>query len=373
MLEKFLSKLTRITSSGKYIGEIDGLRFLAICLVVFYHLNGFILANSKLHYIDSYSNYKWLNDFFEKGNVGVPLFFAISGFVLAVPFANEYITKTSKVFLKDYYLRRLTRLEPPYILVLFAMFLGELFIMHHQTAEVLIKSLLASLFYISNILYPETLPIINCVTWSLEVEIQFYIIAPLIALIFKLKIIPRRAVLIVLTIVFPVLQYYVPCPINCIYLHAEFFLIGFLLADLYVSPIKLNFPIIPSIILGAICLIGFIDLTYVRISDTLLLLTCIFIFYSMVLSFGNIWNLIFKQRVLCVIGGMCYSIYLLHFGIISFFGKPLLRIRFTNYYITDLIIQFIVLTTFVLLISSFFFFFFEKTFMRKDWYKQIKK
>ena len=38
-----LLRLRRITSSGAFIPEIDGLRFVAIMSVLFYHLRGYLL------------------------------------------------------------------------------------------------------------------------------------------------------------------------------------------------------------------------------------------------------------------------------------------------------------------------------------------
>ena len=49
---------------------------------------------------------------------GVELFFIISGFILGLPFAKQYLAGGKQVRLGAYFLRRLTRLEPPYILIL---------------------------------------------------------------------------------------------------------------------------------------------------------------------------------------------------------------------------------------------------------------
>jgi peptidoglycan/LPS O-acetylase OafA/YrhL len=40
------NKLSRVTSSGEFIPEIDGLRFIAISTVIFHHLLAMFLANS---------------------------------------------------------------------------------------------------------------------------------------------------------------------------------------------------------------------------------------------------------------------------------------------------------------------------------------
>ena len=47
---------------------------------------------------------------------GVELFFAISGFILGIPFASHYLRGVPRVNLRRYFIRRLTRLEPPYII-----------------------------------------------------------------------------------------------------------------------------------------------------------------------------------------------------------------------------------------------------------------
>jgi len=61
----------------------------------------------------------WLNKVFSAGHNGVPLFFAISGFILSLPFARQGLGGGSPVSLRQYYIRRVTRIEPPYVIQLF--------------------------------------------------------------------------------------------------------------------------------------------------------------------------------------------------------------------------------------------------------------
>src|SRR5205814_1945469 len=111
-LRGWLAGFRRITTSGNYIPEIDGLRFIAIASVVLHHVafEMAILNNRP-------------EGFARLGVYGVELFFAISGFVLAAPFASYYLCGGPRVRLGQYFLRRLTRLEPPYLLALILIYL----------------------------------------------------------------------------------------------------------------------------------------------------------------------------------------------------------------------------------------------------------
>ena len=115
---RFLVPYRRITSSGQFISEIDGLRFIAIFSVYIYHLAGDVLRHSPPAYPQSLGSSKWIFCITQILNVGVPLFFVISGFILSLPFAEAGRKLRKQVSLKKYFLRRLTRLEPPYFVCL---------------------------------------------------------------------------------------------------------------------------------------------------------------------------------------------------------------------------------------------------------------
>lgn len=180
-------KFDRIISSGKFIPEIDGLRFIAIFSVFMFHLSGFIVAKDQTQYKTTY-DFDWLTALLSRGHLGVPIFFIISGFILAKPFANFYLKDGKKIKLKDFYIRRITRIEPPYFIVMTALLLGMIFVVKKIPPIETLKSYLSSMTYTHNFFYGEgVLPKLNAVAWSLEVEIQFYILSPFFALIFTLK------------------------------------------------------------------------------------------------------------------------------------------------------------------------------------------
>jgi peptidoglycan/LPS O-acetylase OafA/YrhL len=120
-MKKFLQSFQRITTSNQFIPEIDGLGFLSILAVILYHINHFI-SNKNHHQYENNAFKSGLIDAFSRGHLGVELFFVISGFILSYPFASYYINQTKEISLKSYFIRRLSRLEPPFILAMIFLF-----------------------------------------------------------------------------------------------------------------------------------------------------------------------------------------------------------------------------------------------------------
>src|SRR5258708_1597889 len=81
---------TRLTSSKNLIPEIDGLRFIAIAAVFLCHLPTTLLKHGDAVYQSSHLEtevFRWMTF----GGFGVQLFFMISGFILALPFARWHL------------------------------------------------------------------------------------------------------------------------------------------------------------------------------------------------------------------------------------------------------------------------------------------
>jgi acyltransferase-like protein len=153
---RMLKRLSRETTSGRFIPELDGLRFVAIAMVILYHLNGYLIAKTTFYEHDATSD--WLCRAALVGNHGVELFFVISGFILALPFAAHHLKQARPVSLRAYYLRRLTRLEPPYFATIFLLMLLSA-VMTRTIALPLNGHLLASLFYMHNLMYGTFSPV----------------------------------------------------------------------------------------------------------------------------------------------------------------------------------------------------------------------
>jgi peptidoglycan/LPS O-acetylase OafA/YrhL len=95
----------------------------------------------------------------------------------------------------------------------------------------------------------------------------------------------------------------------------------------------------------------------------LIKIACIFILVHTVLTNGYMKR-IFSAKLIIIIGGMCYSIYLLHLAVISFMGQLLMKSG-VNVANKSLVIPFtLVFILSVLVVSSVYFLIVEKPFMK---------
>lgn len=376
------SSLKRVTSSGKYIPEIDALRFIAIAMVVFSHISELIFRQPQSFFIQNKSNYSGLHSWMCHGFFGVDIFFAISGFILALPFAESLRNGSTFPSLRSYFRRRLTRLEPPYVISLFIFFIALLLLKIHSFQE-LWKSFLASLFYSHNFLHDRSyLPLINNVTWSLEVEIQFYILAPfLMILLYKIKQAQyRKILLMVLILSLSALTKFTKPQYISLYEYFHFFLIGILICEYFLdknflaSPERNDFlrstfllPVLACMMIG----MKHTDITYmgsmhpslkVLLSTLQLLLLILFFYLILIKGWGGLFT---RSSLICIIGGMCYSIYLLHNPIIQGLGHLMFNVYHDNSFPKTFIQYTAILVSAVMLVSTLFFIFVEKPFMSK--------
>ncbi len=367
-LSTLRQRLSRITSSQRFIPEVDGLRFVAIAMVVLYHVNRFFYTNGPAEVVTKAAGGS-LFQFLSIGNFGVPLFFSISGFILAVPFAEHYLAKGQRVSLKRYFFRRLTRLEPPYIIALLLYFSKTVFA--HQNAQVLIPHLAASLFYIHNLIYHEASTIMF-VAWSLEIEVQFYIVMPMLAKMFHVQPAGLRRALIAGLIFFCTKFAPDVSSLNLL-AYLQFFLIGILLADFYVLDWKSE-----AVgrrlwdLLGAgswlLLVLILINHWYVQFLSPI----CVFCAYAGAFR-GKIWNWLFSRPLLVTIGGMCYTIYLYHPMIKFTLGRLTVQHTVTDAYWLNVLIQIAILFPAIVCICAVLFALLERPFMRRDWTQRVAK
>jgi peptidoglycan/LPS O-acetylase OafA/YrhL len=361
MTPSFFEKFRRVTASTAYLPEIDGLRFLAVFWVaIIMHTTHYLNDKFYQGQLIKQGPWRWV---ILEGTHGMYLFFMISGFILSLPFARAYLKSQERVNFKRYYLRRLTRLEPPYIIALLVFFLAHAFIIKKYAISQLVPSLLASLIYAHDLIYGQH-SLILPVAWSLEIEVQFYLLAPLLCLFFKIKSSATRRLIFLLIIVGGAyyFSYVIPRHENLLrYLH--YFMVGLFLADLYVSQNGKFINSMVGYIIGIIALVTALCIPSYYIFPMLLLkLIVLFMLFSQVLLNERI-KAMFSAKGLTLIGGMCYSIYLLHFGIISCFGTIMLS-RNTSFDVNHAPLYLIAITLLILLLSAAFYFYVEKPFMK---------
>lgn len=335
-----LQRFTRVTSGGRFIPCIDGLRFVAILLVLLYHLNGYVVGKAS-GFTEQDARTSEVFHWFHGANCGVQLFFSISGLILALPFARE-VRYGQLVSLKKYYLRRLTRLEPPFLINLLVMTL-LLILVKHQTVADLWAPLIATMTYTHNLVYGE-LSRINGVTWSLEIEVQFYLTAPfLMRAYFRQGRIQRRLglagtvmLLMVLKSMFH-LEGSLSLRLGLLYA-LDHFLVGIAFADAYVfdwnEQPKVNsrwdLLFLPCLILMPIIQRYPAGMHWLPLLTTMLILPAFR---------GRFINILLSLPLITVIGGMCYTIYLYHFALISLFGRMTMPQTAGLQYLPQLLLQ----------------------------------
>jgi peptidoglycan/LPS O-acetylase OafA/YrhL len=157
----------------KYRPDIDGLRGIAVILVVGFHAFP-----------------EWVRG----GFIGVDIFFVISGYLITSIIVQD--ARAGRFNLFDFYAKRARRIFPALILVLFSVFgLGWYVLFADEFAE-LGKHILGGALFISNFISwsesgyfdraSELKPLLHL--WSLAIEEQFYLIWPLVIwLSFKSK------------------------------------------------------------------------------------------------------------------------------------------------------------------------------------------
>lgn len=149
----------------KYRPDIDGLRAVAVLLVVGFHA---------------------FPDWVKGGFIGVDIFFVISGFLIST-IIFENLERNSFSFI-EFYSRRIRRIFPSLLVILVASFALGWFTLLPDQYKQLGKHIAGGAGFVSNFVLwnesgyfdsaAETKPLLHL--WSLGIEEQFYIVFPLL-------------------------------------------------------------------------------------------------------------------------------------------------------------------------------------------------
>lgn len=148
-----------------YRADVDGLRAVAVMLVLVFHFN--LFGSGKA------------------GFIGVDVFFVISGYLITSIIRRQL--DLGHFALGTFYVNRIRRLAPPLFLVLALTFAAGVLLLFPNNLNELARQVLSSQLYVANVYYWQNINYFNLRadnvwllhTWSLAVEEQFYLLYPL--------------------------------------------------------------------------------------------------------------------------------------------------------------------------------------------------
>ena len=292
--------------------DIQGLRALSVLSVIMFH--------SGL-------------DFLPGGFLGVDIFFAISGFLMTSILWSDLETGTYSF--KLFFLRRVRRIVPATFMTLGLTVVASWFILLPKNFEDLTDVLGASVLFLSNAVlmnqssgyFAETLethPLLHL--WSLSVEEQFYLFFPVLMLIvYKLKKLIGLALLLTVFLGSLILSewYYETSP-SATFFHLPFRMFEFLAGAFAFLYAKTSRPAVfashyCSGIGLAVILISFILFDETTPFPSIFSLVPIFGVFLILISPGTdvISERLIGNRFLVFLGGISFSLYLLHQPLIA--------------------------------------------------------
>lgn len=168
-----------------YRKDIEGLRGVAVLLVLFYHFN---------------------KNFVISGYIGVDIFFLISGYVMKMVYFDK--RKTLLSFIINFYSNRIKRIIPLSFFVLLFVLINIKHFSQHNSVDIQLDVKYAMLgianirFYNKkiNYIYQSQPPSVILHYWSLSIEQQYYIIFPFL---------PQKIIFILFILLFSIIYSFI--------------------------------------------------------------------------------------------------------------------------------------------------------------------
>ena len=346
----------------KYRPDIDGLRALAIISVVVYHANIY------------FDNFRFLSG----GYLGVDIFFVISGYLITSIIVKE-ININNRFNILNFLESRSRRIFPVLLIsLIFFLPIGYLLLLPSLLIE-FSQSQIFSTFFLSNIyfyfsdqLYGSTSsfykPFLH--TWSLGVEIQYYIIFPLLILVYLRFFKKLRSSFFTIFIITSLTLSICLADLGVHHLeysYFNFYLLPSRIWEIFIGALAVFYNIKISerkrtslsfifILLIALSLLFFKDTTR---HPSLITLVPVFSTFALIVlaSEKNLVTKILSFKIFVGIGLISYSLYIWHYPIFSFF-------RISGY-LSDNSYQKLIIALSVLFLSTLSYFYLEKPFRNK--------
>lgn len=301
----------------RYRKDIDGLRAIAVSLVLIYHA-GF--------------------SFLPGGFIGVDVFFVISGYLITGIIFPDI--KGEKFSYTNFYHRRIRRLVPALIAVLFVSTVAAVFILLPNDLRSYSISMVLSFVGLSNIFFwrenggyfagnSQEVPLLNM--WSLSVEEQFYVLWPLY-LTLCYRYLPKK-IFITVNVVFLISALLFSEWVTRTTYGAAYYLLPTRVFELMIGGLlALEWKNIPTISKRTNSTLSLIGLTLILSSAFILtkhdyfpginaLYACVGTALLIISGKHNpgIVNKLIENRLFIFIGLISYSLYLWHWPVIVFY------------------------------------------------------
>jgi peptidoglycan/LPS O-acetylase OafA/YrhL len=321
-------------SKLEYVPALDGLRAIAVTMVMFLHAHFYLGKN---------------------GGIGVQIFFILSGFLITTILLDEFY-KNGSINIRFFYFKRTLRLFPALFTMLIVVFIYAFFTKNILVKNTLFKEITASALYITNLVYGKGMwknhhPIALAHTWSLAVEEQFYLIWPCLFLFLMFYFgIKYFKVALILLFIFSISYYFINS--HSFYnILDESLILGCLLAIFRFSG-NVTMRISPTMLFISLLLLTFYGISpfrYYFLSSNHLIFSKFFVdILSSIVLLGLVDNSSkdFTKKLLSTdlfvyVGKISYSLYLWHKPVFVYFSCLSVSFKPSTLFILKFIVTFI--------------------------------
>lgn len=296
-----------------YRHDIDGLRCLAVLLVVLFHIQLWPVSG---------------------GFIGVDVFFVISGFLVTTLITRNLEQGTFRF--SDFYARRIRRLFPAIYATVVLSLIAGWFLFPPDAFSDLAQSSIATVLSGSNIYFWVTSgyfepaahykPLLH--TWSLAIEEQFYLIWPVSIVLIAGTAVKRKRIAIALVCAVIISTFLAEWAIRANHVTASFFLLPFRINEFGIGALIAFVPVWKSRLgnngLALAGLVGIVVPAILFTPDTVFpginaMIPCLATAALIYAGRETIAAKILSNPIATYVGRMSYSFYLAHWPIIAFY------------------------------------------------------